>query len=75
MDGGSGAERSRTADLLNAIQALSQLSYSPTRRDRVNYGPTAIRQPRLAPVDDAERARLDGSGGGRREAEGELRDP
>ncbi len=25
----SGAERSRTADLLNAIQALSQLSYSP----------------------------------------------
>src|SRR5581483_8957896 len=24
-----GAERSRTADLLNAIQALSQLSYSP----------------------------------------------
>ena len=28
--GESGAERSRTADLLNAIQALSQLSYSPT---------------------------------------------
>ena len=26
----NGAERSRTADLLNAIQALSQLSYSPT---------------------------------------------
>ena len=26
----SGAERSRTADLLNAIQALSQLSYSPS---------------------------------------------
>ncbi len=26
----SGAERSRTVDLLNAIQALSQLSYSPT---------------------------------------------
>jgi hypothetical protein len=25
-----GAERDRTADLLNAIQALSQLSYSPT---------------------------------------------
>ena len=24
-----GAERDRTADLLNAIQALSQLSYSP----------------------------------------------
>ena len=25
----SGAERDRTVDLLNAIQALSQLSYSP----------------------------------------------
>ena len=29
----SGAEGSRTLDLLNAIQALSQLSYGPTRRD------------------------------------------
>jgi hypothetical protein len=27
-----GAERDRTVDLLNAIQALSQLSYSPTGR-------------------------------------------
>ena len=27
----SGAERDRTVDLLNAIQALSQLSYSPNR--------------------------------------------
>jgi hypothetical protein len=27
-----GAERDRTVDLLNAIQALSQLSYSPTCR-------------------------------------------
>jgi hypothetical protein len=26
-----GARRSRTADLLNAIQALSQLSYGPFR--------------------------------------------
>ena len=26
-----GAKRDRTADLLNAIQALSQLSYSPTQ--------------------------------------------
>jgi hypothetical protein len=26
---GSGARRTRTADLLGAIQALSQLSYSP----------------------------------------------
>jgi hypothetical protein len=28
---GGGARRSRTADLLNAIQALSQLSYGPSR--------------------------------------------
>src|SRR5437867_4345917 len=28
-----GAERDRTVDLLNAIQALSQLSYGPTKRD------------------------------------------
>jgi hypothetical protein len=27
---GGGANRDRTGDLLNAIQALSQLSYSPT---------------------------------------------
>ena len=27
-----GADRDRTDDLLNAIQALSQLSYGPTRR-------------------------------------------
>ena len=27
----SGAKRDRTADLLNAIQALSQLSYSPNK--------------------------------------------
>src|SRR4029450_4513387 len=30
-----GAERDRTVDLLNAIQALSQLSYGPTGRGRV----------------------------------------
>jgi hypothetical protein len=29
-----GAERDRTDDLLNAIQALSQLSYSPTGQVR-----------------------------------------
>ena len=29
--GGGGAERDRTADLVNAIHALSQLSYSPMR--------------------------------------------
>ena len=30
-----GANRNRTDDLLNAIQALSQLSYGPTRPGRV----------------------------------------
>ena len=29
-----GARRDRTADLLHAMQALSQLSYSPTREAR-----------------------------------------
>ena len=33
-NGRSGAEGSRTLDLLNAIQALSQLSYGPTRREQ-----------------------------------------
>ena len=33
-----GVKRDRTADLLNAIQALSQLSYNPNRRKRFwNY--------------------------------------
>ena len=31
-----GATRDRTADLLNAIQALSQLSYSPIKNDIVH---------------------------------------
>jgi hypothetical protein len=31
-DRDGGAERDRTVDLLNAIQALSQLSYGPTFR-------------------------------------------
>jgi hypothetical protein len=30
--GENGASRTRTGDLLGAIQALSQLSYSPARR-------------------------------------------
>ena len=30
-----GATRDRTADLLNAIQALSQLSYSPTMQKAI----------------------------------------
>ena len=32
-----GATRDRTADLLNAIQALSQLSYSPIEDDIVHH--------------------------------------
>ena len=32
IENNGGAERDRTADLLNAIQALSQLSYSPVPR-------------------------------------------
>ena len=33
-----GAERDRTVDLLNAIQALSQLSYGPTTCNAANAG-------------------------------------
>ena len=32
---GGGADQDRTGDLLNAIQALSQLSYSPTGMGRI----------------------------------------
>jgi hypothetical protein len=37
---GGGARRDRTVDLLHAMQALSQLSYSPTKVVRFNrrYG-------------------------------------
>ena len=34
-----GAKRDRTADLLNAIQALSQLSYSPEQVQIYNRAP------------------------------------
>jgi hypothetical protein len=34
LEGLGGARRDRTADLLHAMQALSQLSYSPTREAR-----------------------------------------
>ena len=34
-----GAEGNRTPDLLNAIQALSQLSYSPTRVKKISNFP------------------------------------
>src|SRR5467141_3193261 len=39
-----GAEGARTPDLLGAIQALSQLSYSPSRNPKLNP-PTVPRQP------------------------------
>ena len=38
MDLLGGADRDRTDDLLNAIQALSQLSYGPTRRIKGERG-------------------------------------
>ena len=43
----SGAEGSRTPDLLNAIQALSQLSYGPNALPRCDEGATRLAaQPR-----------------------------
>ena len=46
-DGLGGAEGSRTLDLLNAIQALSQLSYGPTQRARsVATGPGIVKPER-----------------------------
>ena len=38
MSEDGGAERDRTADLLNAIQALSQLSYSPGSSEAARLG-------------------------------------
>ncbi len=46
---GGGADQDRTGDLLNAIQALSQLSYSPTGMGRIS-------QDRAAPVKAREPA-------------------
>tara|TARA_A100001037_G_scaffold223737_1_gene201661 strand:- start:136 stop:321 length:186 start_codon:yes stop_codon:yes gene_type:complete len=34
-----GAGQNRTDDLLNAIQALSQLSYSPIRPEKISNSP------------------------------------
>ena len=41
-----GAGGNRTRDLLNAIQALSQLSYSPTRRRKLPPGRMGVKGPR-----------------------------
>ena len=38
-DRSSGARRDRTVDLLNAIQALSQLSYSPEKAPEGYHAP------------------------------------
>ena len=47
-----GARRDRTADLLHAMQALSQLSYSPTERRTLRSVPSAVKSlmPRLERV-------------------------
>ena len=37
MSGFGGAKRDRTADLLHAMQALSQLSYGPVLPSRLSY--------------------------------------
>ncbi len=39
-----GAEGNRTPDLLNAIQALSQLSYSPTESLKVNLETNSVKR-------------------------------
>ena len=38
-----GARRDRTADLLHAMQALSQLSYSPTEHETVRARAEAVK--------------------------------
>ncbi len=48
--GVGGARRDRTADLLHAMQALSQLSYSPTREARsLPTGPGVVKAPQPDP--------------------------
>jgi hypothetical protein len=53
-----GARRDRTADLLHAMQALSQLSYSPTREAR-NVGKRSGRVKKRSRVDEREQCRDD----------------
>ena len=54
-EGGGGPDRDRTGDLLNAIQARSQLRYRPTNRQRSIPHPADESQPtsRPSPVDSA----------------------
>ncbi len=44
-----GAERDRTADLVNAIHALSQLSYSPTSGTTINTWPLSSQEAATPP--------------------------
>ena len=45
-----GARRDRTADLLHAMQALSQLSYGPTRsRRKLRSAPDVVKRGRVQP--------------------------
>ena len=44
--GGGGGKRDRTADLLHAMQALSQLSYTPDRAE--NYSRFRLQSQRLS---------------------------
>jgi hypothetical protein len=51
-----GAKRDRTADLLVANEALSQLSYSPTRREQPSISLAAMRGIAEAPQGLRKRA-------------------
>ena len=57
-----GADQDRTGDLLNAIQALSQLSYGPTRGENASKQspdcqPESVRGAALRPMLDPGRKR------------------
>ena len=54
--GAGGARRDRTADLLHAMQALSQLSYGPTRsRRNLRSGAGVVKQASRARTAPEER--------------------
>src|SRR5436309_12827698 len=59
---GSGAEGARTPDLLGAIQALSQLSYSPVGRRNLESPPPASNPCKLNTSAPAGRAVMVGRG-------------
>jgi hypothetical protein len=55
---GDGDERDRTADLLNAIQALSQLSYAPGRDTPAAAVETATARARVSGTAQSSRVYL-----------------